>query len=581
MKKVGNKQQQKNVRVPRVVSMGRVDLNLVLNLPDEVLNYYKIEWEMINEIQDLVFLKDNKDMWDRMQLNSNNSIINTLLFINKSHSVKTFVEYLSFSGIKYGEKEFFFKEIITYVTEHNYLFLIEEEFINSPNQITLILKSGKKTKTFEIVKQESTLPQQQNTGLGIFENFKVDLAEFDYFLIDLEEIFFYFSTYAEILINLRNLLEQKVLRFKNLKIAILYPDLIRNVNTFNLDTVNIISSILSYADISVFEKKEALSLFNILNQINNAAENTKELDEKDVQRYFMNDIKFSRSNSNKVGLFISELSKLNLVEFRGEKLTYTNEYDLNLYPKINHSNHKLVEDYKRLISVNYPQMRSVFLGGFFSVLVTVDKALSREYYSSFLTGTELSKRILEIFKNKLEMPIEQEFYVVKIPKSTIDNALEKEELSKREQKFVLDCINKQTSNLKYYNPLFDGHLNSYFASDNIRKQLKDKGFINTEGFIMYDSNYKSLMGASPQRKRINEIEKEKQLLYAIKNVNNEDSKIKSHLDSYSRVLKSNSPTNKKLPTFHFEYTSPPKSFLASKNKKKLNPINLGIFIYLL
>jgi len=45
---------------------------------------------------------------------------------------------------------------------------------------------------------------------------------------------------------------------------------------------------------------------------------------------------------------------------------------------------------------------------------------------------------------------------------------------------------------------------------------------------------------------------------------------------YSKKLKSNSPTNKKLATAALEYTSSPRNNLMVRNKKKLKPISTNI-----
>ena len=98
----------------------------------------------------------------------------------------------------------------------------------------------------------------------------------------------------------------------------------------------------------------------------------------------------------------------------------------------------------------------------------------------------------------------------------------KDELKARERYYIerLDCINKNSSSLRFYNPLLDDHLNSFFANTTIRKHLKNNCFIDTNGFILYDSVYRSSIGASPKRKGAqNYIDKEKQLIYAIKQNN--------------------------------------------------------------
>lgn len=175
------------------------------------------------------------------------------------------------------------------------------------------------------------------------------------------------------------------------------------------------------------------------------------------------------------------------------------------------------------MTINNNYFKSIFFGGYFSNYI-----FNEDHYSSYFTGAESTKRILEIFKNKIDFPTNPDFYVVKLQKSKILKDQHKEKLKQKEEKFVLDCINKTNSSIKYYNPLFDDNLNAFFASSVIRKQLKDKGFINTNGFVLYDSSYKNLLGGPPKpKKRLDTSERERHLLLAIK-----QNKVKSFFDFF-------------------------------------------------
>jgi hypothetical protein len=126
---------------------------------------------------------------------------------------------------------------------------------------------------------------------------------------------------------------------------------------------------------------------------------------------------------------------------------------------------------------------------------------------------------LELFKNKIDFPNDPEFYLVKLQKTKIVKDIKLQKLRKKEEQFVLDCVNKKNASIKFYNPLFDEHLNAFFAGGVIRKQLKDKGFINTNGFVLYDPTYKNIEPPKNVKikQRLNTSEKERNLLHAIKN----------------------------------------------------------------
>ena len=79
--------------------------------------------------------------------------------------------------------------------------------------------------------------------------------------------------------------------------------------------------------------------------------------------------------------------------------------------------------------------------------------------------------------------------------------MEKLANGEKEVKFLLDCTNLITSNKKEYVSLYDYHLKNFFSSQAIRKDLEKKGFIDSEGNIMYDSVYRSVMGTNNTNKK--------------------------------------------------------------------------------
>jgi len=334
-----------------------------------------------------------------------------------------------------------------------------------------------------------------------------EIEEYDYIFIDLDEFLNFHGTGLH-LIELADFIKKIAIANKTPKIVVNFPNILLNINIVNLELIDIILSVMSYTDIFLFEKKECLAFFNMLSQMNNE----RELTEKNLFEHFQREIPHIKTGVSKLGLFIDDLYKFTIIEQKAEKLVFKNDYMLNLHPKINHTNQKVIEDYRKIMVLNNSYLKSIFFGGYFAKYIFIE-----DHYSSFISGIESTKRILELFKNKIDFPSDPEFYLVKLQKAKIEKNLAMENLRKKEEQFVLDCVNKKTSSIKYYNPLFDDNLNSFFAGDNIRKQLKDKGFINTNGFVLYDPSYKNIVPPKNIKKRIDTPEKEKQLLYAIKN----------------------------------------------------------------
>ena len=334
-----------------------------------------------------------------------------------------------------------------------------------------------------------------------------ELNEYDFLFIDLEE-FFNFHGNGLHLIELADFIKKLSLADKNPRIVINYPNILLNINIVNLELIDIIMTIMSCTDIFLFDKRECLCFFSMLNQMNNE----KDLQDKKLFEHFVKYIPHVKIGVNKIGLFMEDLQKLFVVEEKNAKAVLNTEYNLNLYPKINHFNQKIIDEYKKILTVNNNYFKSIFFGGYFSKFI-----YKEEHYPSFLSGVESTKKILELYKNKIDFPNDPDFYLVKLQKAKINKNLANENLKKKEEKFVLDCINKRSSSIKYYNPLFDDNLNAFFSSGIVRKQLKDKGFINTKGFVLYDPSYKGVVEPPKPKKRIDTPEKEKQLLYLIKN----------------------------------------------------------------
>ena len=113
----------------------------------------------------------------------------------------------------------------------------------------------------------------------------------------------------------------------------------------------------------------------------------------------------------------------------------------------------------------------------------------------------------------------------------------------KEGKFKLDCTNLITSNKKEYVSLYDYHLKNFFSSQTIRKDLQNKGFIDAEGYIMYDPVYRSVMGTNnTNKKKFTEKEMEEKIITNIKDI-----KIHSRLED-KEIVSEKAAFNEKIAT---------------------------------
>ena len=150
----------------------------------------------------------------------------------------------------------------------------------------------------------------------------------------------------------------------------------------------------------------------------------------------------------------------------------------------------------------------------------------------------------------------------------LQQELEKLASDSKEGGFILDCTNKSKSTLKDYVALYDYHLRGFFSSQLIRNYLKNKGFIDSKGFIMYDPVYRNVMGA--QCKNTKKYEGDELKAKIISNIKNIDvpARLKDkEVDAKKAIDKQSVPIKKKIPTSK-ELMNQYKQANKKKKKKK-------------
>ena len=155
---------------------------------------------------------------------------------------------------------------------------------------------------------------------------------------------------------------------------------------------------------------------------------------------------------------------------------------------------------------------------------------------------------------------------LKISEKNLAERIKELNLINQEDEFVLDCTNKEKSELKEYIPLYDYHLVYYFRSSVNQKELKKKGFINDKGYIMYDPVHRKRMRNDLVNVKLNDEETQKKVESNIKNID-VGSRIKDKEIDSSKINKGdNMTTLKKLPKAKYGITTGKKD--KDKNKKK-------------
>ena len=669
----------------KLTSTGIVDLELTVVLTEQEAEMFNIIPENLQTITDcLVFLtqiplenQTNKtdqfkkpNITDYIRINSPNATLNSLLVINRAFKKKAFIEFIALSEIKFKESDLFLKEVIKNITEQNFLFIVENNFLKNLNtKIKFTIKINNKIVKFfdniclsqeeedpekdtqipnednlenltekknldllsiksqnekisnnllnskenfhkneqienpedkksdiqlpdklnlknfddEILQKESkmhfseneqdpnkehifltrkdpdvksnsndldlttnkiinSIPQEnenrnnfsnnyknneeqdfnlkenneqilidennkENNNISLYERFKYDFSGCNYFFVDMNEIF-QLKKYNFSLKEFHELLQTITNKFKEINIIILYPNIFDNITSLDLESINILNEIIGLTDIYIFDKKDALALFNLMGQINSEEDSYE--DKKNLGHLFIKEIKKKRKNHPKIGIFLDELSKCTIIEQQSGSnlILFHTDYEFNIIPA--NVSKVVTEDYKKLFVVHYDYLKSIFIGGLFSRLLH-----KKSFNSSFTAGNESLKRVVELLRFNLDQPMDSNYYIIRIKKNQKIVNEEEKLKTKKEQHFVLDCSNVVNSKMKEYNPLYDDNLTSFFSSRYVRKHLKNLGFINNRGNILQDPDNKKL-GIIESKKLSKIYEQEKVTLQKIK-----------------------------------------------------------------
>ena len=131
-----------------LLSFGSVTLLFTLNLEKGDLANYKLKWNDLNSLADLKFLRENKDLWKRIEISSTNDTLNILLQINKSSKKLVKIGYVGFKKITYKDDQVDFCDFIEGITRQNGLFITSCDVCKSIVSIQLLLKYKNNKKVY-------------------------------------------------------------------------------------------------------------------------------------------------------------------------------------------------------------------------------------------------------------------------------------------------------------------------------------------------------------------------------------------------------------------------------------------------
>ena len=289
--------------------------------------------------------------------------------------------------------------------------------------------------------------------------------------------------------------------------------------------LEIINRFYYVTDVYFFDKKQSIKNFNEHYNLFTTDDSKKIISSRNVYDYFIKGIATGTENevpNEKTGIFLDEFNEFCIIHVNKNNLVEKEEYDPHPFPKINTHNIKEVSIYKDIIKKNKNDFYSLFLSELVISISHNSNYLSISpliIYPSYLTGMDLIKKKIECIKNGVKIDENDEkFYKIKKHPKIISQELDKITKGEKEGKFLLDCTNKITSNKKEYISLFDFHLKNFFSSEIIRKNLENKGFIDSEGYILYDPLYKDAMGNNTKKKKFTEKQMKDKIISEMKDI---------------------------------------------------------------
>ena len=262
------------------VCLGSLDLTFILRLQKEDIINYNISWNNLNSLNDLIFLKNNINLWNKIELSSSKDTIKLIIQMNKITPNKIIIKYICFSSIKLEKESPDLIDFISYVTTENGLYLSSCEICPSEAKIKLLICYENNEKTFILLnklpsnvdelKYDYSEKEQKNPFSYI--NLKT-IENFHYIYFDLSD---YLAGEFKDFISIYNLyVFCAYLKIKsNIKIILNVKEEINTKEEFK--------DLLSIADITIFYNKK--KLYEILKNIKYNED--KIFKKKEIKNYF-------------------------------------------------------------------------------------------------------------------------------------------------------------------------------------------------------------------------------------------------------------------------------------------------------
>ena len=531
----------------KLCSLGILDININLFLYESQMMDIDLKLDSYNSIDDLQNLfeklnstlisQKNKNTNEKeeeksfhyfnyeniIKLDSDNCLINSLLYINKAYKNKTFIEFIIPDKIEFNDKNIFLKNFLDEILTKNYLFIVENDKIkNNFSKVNFVIKivddiydKIKLTKKFEIIGnsgisfEKSVYSSEDNEDFEkLFLNqFNYNFNRIDYFLIDLKQI-------RKILMKEENIhifLLKIIKAFPKLKIILIIDENIIKEN-FSKEEIIYIKKYLELCDI----------IFSFKNNINNFlrfyySSIKREITDKNPSKIFfwlnnnnfnLNNIDLITKDYNKFRKNIPRISlildEFNLVHIYEQDIINKN-ISFNKFYRLSITQDEITEEKNNYMISNADKLYHIFIGGFLSRFL-----YNKLYDICFEAGNLLLKKALKIL-SKNEMDKEHDLFNVKVKNNGYKIIEKMKNDIKKENNFVLDCTNKEKSKQKEYNILTDNNCLGFLTSKYFFKNNREPTLMDKVDKILKSRKNKTTLNSPTNIEKCNLIMKEKNI----------------------------------------------------------------------
>ena len=613
----------------KLVSLGGLNINLVLELSNKDIEKYLLNWEKINSLKDLSFINKEKDLWSKIEIKSNDNIINFFFYMNKVNKNKIYTQFITLNEIIYNEEQKLFENFIRQVTASNFLYILPQKIYNSiKNIINIELIYGNNKKVFQLIssplnynnnlkESDSHKKEEENDFIKLSYNEKV-LGFFDYLLLDYKKMkqmddLINMKIWNKFFINLKQNFQIKIISY--LSNISLKED---EENFFNLIDIFIFPYKIDLQNILI-RIKQIIENKNLKKKLKDKIPDNKNRNEVNKNKFCQNEI-----NNNKIGInnnkekksFIyrnksSQIKNVHKIKYLLNRpldinnlFIYFNRYNFEEKIKFINENKILMvlEEFKDLFFYTFNKKEKYpFLNNFkFQIypeinihnieeINTYKKLIKKnsELYSIIFYSCLLSVLLEEGFENeeiivkgfllgnnciKKLIEFEKKYKIFPRNMDILLTQINENDIKKynyipqSESRFILDGNN---INLKkqLYNPLMDKYSKTYFSTEASRDIIRKNGLIDNKGNLFYDKVYKDSLGINPIYKKNRNIKYDD--IYSMKILKDIKSK---QIEKKFDVIKDKFILNKKM--IGFNQKSYQYSIYKNAMKKILPKINI-------